>query len=170
MKLKLLSLLLAATVATASATTSYISSGVTSSVVHNSQSGLYTYSYNITPALFTEQDIFYFEVFFCEGAKILNASSNISFNGRLNINSYKFANLDYDDLEEDDDDDDDDTDMQLTFTFDSASAPELGDVSVKYGSTVSFMRADVPGCSVIPEPSVVGLSCLGLFLLLRRKR
>ena len=165
MKLKLLSLLLAATVATASAATSYISSGVTSSVVHNSQSGLYTYSYNITPALFTEQDIFYFEVFFCEGAKILNASSNISFNGRLNINSYKFANLDYDDLEEDDD-----TDMQLTFTFDSARAPELGDVSVKYGSTVSFMRADVPGCSVIPEPSVVGLSCLGLFLLLRRKR
>lgn len=158
MKLKLLSLLLAATVANASVTTTYDDITITSSVVYN-ESGTYTYSYNITPALFTKQDISHFEIFFCGGINITNTSSNIRFTEEIKDESIKFDNLAGKN-----------NDKQLWFTFDSVNAPTTGSVAVKYGRTEAFTKAQVPSCTVIPEPSVVGLSFLGLSLLLRRRR
>lgn len=158
MKLKLLSLLLAATVANASVTTTYDEITITSSVVHN-ESGTYTYSYNITPALFTKQDISHFEVFVCGGLLITNATSSIKFKEEIKDESFKFDNLEGKN-----------NDKQLWFTFDSPNSPELGDVAVKYGRTEAFTKAQVPGCAAIPEPGVICLSTLGLGLLLRRRR
>jgi hypothetical protein len=158
MKLKILSLLMAATVANASVTTTYDDITITSSVVHN-EGGTYTYSYNITPALFTKQDISHFEIFFCGDVVIANATSSIKFKGELKDESFKFDNLAGNNNKE-----------VLWFTFDSVNAPELGDVAVKYGRVEAFTKAQVPSCAAIPEPSVVCLSTIGFCLLLRRRR
>lgn len=158
MKLKILSLLLAATVANASVTTTYDNITITSSVVHN-ESGTYTYSYNITPALFTKQDISHFEVFVCGGLLITNATSNIRFKEEIKDESIKFDNLEGKN-----------NDKQLWFTFDSPNSPELGDVAVKYGRIEAFTKAQVPSCVAIPETSTMSLAFLGSMLLLRRRR
>jgi|694.fasta_scaffold95412_3 hypothetical protein len=158
LKLLLLSLLIATNAANARVTTTYDDTYVSSSVVYNGI-GLYTYSYNITPELFTTYDISNFEIFFCEDAKILNARSNIRFTEELGDRFFKFDSIE-----------DDNNDKQLWFTFDSPNAPEIGDVAVKYARTETFAKEYVPSCVTIPEPSVVGLSFLGMLLLLRRKR
>lgn len=159
MKLILLSLLLIATFVNASVTTTYDNNvTVNSSVVHN-EDGTYTYSYNLTPALFTKQDISHFEVFVCGGLLITNATSNIRFSEEIKDESFKFDNLAGKN-----------NDRQLWFTFDSPNSPALGDVAVKYGRLEAFTRAQVPSCEKIPETSTLGLSVLGLCLLLRRKR
>lgn len=149
---------MAATVANASVTTTYNDIIISSSVVHN-ESGTYTYSYNITPALFTKQDISHFEIFFCGHIVISNATSSIKFNGEFKDESFKFDSLEGNNNKK-----------TMWFTFDSVNVPELGDVVVKYGRTEAFTKAQVPSCATIPEPSVVGLSTLGFCLLLRRRR
>lgn len=156
--MKILSLLLAVSVANASVTNTYDDITITSSVVHN-QSGNYTYSYNITPALFTKQDISHFEIFFCNGINITNMSSNIRFTDELKDESFKFDNLEGKN-----------NNKELWFTFDSVNAPTTGSVAVKYGRTEAFTKAQVPSCAVIPESSTMILAFLGGVLLLRRRR
>lgn len=156
--MKILSLLLAVSVANASVTNTYDDITITSSVVHN-QSGNYTYSYNITPALFTKQDISHFEIFFCGDINITNMSSNIRFTDELKDESFKFDNLEGKN-----------NNKELWFTFDSVNAPTTGSVAVKYGRTKAFTKAQVPSCAVIPETSTTILAFLGGVLLLRRRR